>query len=390
METRKASFSDVEDANKIPRRVGGAALPAPCRCAHLTTTVSTMMRLSTRPINRIFLVYYMLNCILASSGFAFRSNARERRRQGLSLSAFHYADSANDEERYDIKHCPIEVPVDRRSIILSAPVSLALALGAQSAHAVEPSTSVYDFVTGQGDLPQLEVGLLESRVMENVMSPPPYGMEGSDVFYPEWLAGLWKVKSTTTDVQAPCGTMLFGGNVTYAKARLDIGTFLEYESRFISDGNEHVIADREFNVKSIAKVAMGANSVVDVSMATPNKFSCLLSPIGSPSMLTVDLIILNRRQENVDDKNFHCSEVVREIVSPVGQSSSRPQSPLLKEIETTSLYRLISPNEVRCMQRSATFLLPSQQDQMAFKMWELSRGRPTDVRFFDVVYTKLR
>ena len=245
-------------------------------------------------------------------------------------------------------------------------------------------------MTGQGDLPQLENGLLESRVLENVMSPPPYGMEGSDVFYPDWFAGTWKVKSQTTDVQAPCGVTLFGGNSTYDRARNEIGTFLDYESRFIPDGTGRFVADREFNVKSIAKVAMGPNSVVDVSMATPNKFSCLLSPIGSPSMLTVDLLVLNRRQENVDATNFHCSEVVREVVSPVGQSGtpSRPQSPLLKEIETASLYRLVRPTEIRCIQRSATFLLPSQQDPLAMKFWQMSQGRPTDVRFYDVVYTK--
>jgi hypothetical protein len=30
----------------------------------------------------------------------------------------------------------------------------------------------------------LENGLLESRVLSNVLNPPPYGMEGTDVFYP--------------------------------------------------------------------------------------------------------------------------------------------------------------------------------------------------------------
>lgn len=142
---------------------------------------------------------------------------------------------------------------------------------------------------------------------------------------------------------------------------------------------------------------MGVNSVVDVSLATPNKFSCLLSPNGSPTMLTVDLIVLNRRQETVDEIHFDCSEVVREIASPVGgsSSSSRTTAPLLKEIETASLYTAIVPpngggpiTEIRCRQRSAAFLLPSQQDPMALRMWEYSRGRPIDVRFYDVKYTK--
>ena len=31
----------------------------------------------------------------------------------------------------------------------------------------------------------LEPGMLESRVISNVLAPPPYGMEGPDIFYPE-------------------------------------------------------------------------------------------------------------------------------------------------------------------------------------------------------------
>jgi hypothetical protein len=81
-------------------------------------------------------------------------------------------------------------------------------------------------------------------------------------------------------------------------------------------------------------------------------------------------------------------------VSPVaggdddGRAVVSPRSPpLLKKIETTSLYTLVGA-EVHCRQRSATFLLPSQQDPMAMKLWEMSRGRPIDVRFYDVIYTK--
>jgi hypothetical protein len=226
--------------------------------------------------------------------------------------------------------------VDRRTVFLGAPAVALIA--ARPSHAAEPS-SVFDLVSGQADLPKFESGLLESRVTENVLSPPPYGLEGPDVYYPDWFEGKWNVNSVTTAVQAPCGVQLFGGNATFEKAQNEIGTALNYESRFISQ-NGQIIADREFNVKSIAKVALGVNSVVDVSLATPNKFSCLLSPQGSPSLLTVDLIVLNRRQETVDDTRFHCSEVVREIVSPVGGTGNTPRSPLLKEIETASLYTL--------------------------------------------------
>ena len=249
----------------------------------------------------------------------------------------------------------------------------------------------------------LATGLLNSRVTENLLSPPSYGMESSDIFYPSWFLGSWKVFSETIDVQAPCGTALFGGNATYEKARDEIGTTLTYNSRFISDnnGDDRVIADREYNVQSIAKAAMGQYSVLDIPGATPNKLTCILAPNGSPRMLKVDLIALNRRQETISDEKFDCSEVTREIIAPINnnnnnqRSASTASSPgsgntVLKEVETTSLYTYNSAkNEITCQQRSATFLLPSQNSPMANKMWEASRGRPIDTRFYNVRYTKL-
>jgi hypothetical protein len=68
---------------------------------------------------------------------------------------------------------------------------------------------------------------------------------------------------------------------------------------------------------------------------------------------------------------------------------------LLKEIETISLYTAVKPKqeneeitEITCQQRSATFLLPSNDDPIAYQAWQLSRGRPIDVRFYNVTYTK--
>lgn len=213
----------------------------------------------------------------------------------------------------------------------------------------------------------------------------------SHYYHSSWFSGVWKVVSECTQVVAPCGIAFFGGNRTYAAALADQGPAraLRYESRFLPlGGGGGTIADREYNVKSIAKVAMGANAVVDVSLATPNKFSCLLSPEGAPTMLTVDLLVLNRRQETIDETHFHASEVVREIVSPVDKGVSRKTSTILKEIETTSLYTFKADGGVTCRQRSATFLLPSQQDPMALQMWQATRGRPIDVRFYNVEYTK--
>lgn len=262
----------------------------------------------------------------------------------------------------------------------------------------DESTSPFSGI--QADSVSLASGLLESRVTENLLSPPSYGMETPDIFYPDWFQGSWKVASKTLDVQGPCGIALFGGNNTYERARSEIGTSLKYDSRFISDSTGRIIADRESNVKSIAKATMGQYSVLDIPVANPNKLTVILAPNGSPIMLKVDLLALNRRQETISDLKFDCSEVTREIISPVNnnnnpqepaQGGGAPASnaPILKEVETTSLYTYDpAKNEILCQQRSAIFLLPSQTSPMAYKMWEASRGRPIDTRFYDVRYTK--
>jgi hypothetical protein len=253
-------------------------------------------------------------------------------------------------------------------------------------------------------------GLLESRVIENVLSYPPYGMELSDIYYPSWFYGTWDVASTTTSVQAPLGISVFGTNATYQAALAEVGTTLRYESRFIDIGggagnptNDNsttptVIADRGYNVQSIATAALGRNSIVDLPYVSANKLTAILSPIGSPNPIRVDLFTINRRQETIDENHFHCSEVVREIVSSIGNkdknSSSRgtTTSTILKEVETTTLYTLMvgKNNDITIQgrQRSANFLVPTQNDAQSFRLWEMTRGKPVDVRFYDVLYTK--
>lgn len=256
----------------------------------------------------------------------------------------------------------------------------------------------------------MENGMLESRVLENVLSPPPYGLDGNDIYYPSYFNGVWNVDSVTTDILAPCGVPLFGGNNTYTRALNEVNTSLRYKARFVASPSEissningddkTCIADREYNVVEIAKAAMGENAVLNVPLSTPNKVSVLLTPNGAQQILKADLLTLNRRSEYINNCEFHCSEVVRQIIAPAKSNgvSTPPMSPpsrstLLKEIETTSLYTAVrddagNVSEIRCRQRSATFILPSQSDPMMYRMWEATRGRPIDVRFYNVVYTK--
>eukprot|EP00986_Skeletonema_menzelii_P000842 scaffold242_cov148-Skeletonema_menzelii.AAC.8 len=248
-----------------------------------------------------------------------------------------------------------------------------------------------------------ENNILEARLQENSIDPPTYGMEASDtdIFYPQYFLGSWKATSSTIDIQAPCGFQLFAGG----KAAFDSATqkevvekdSLQYRARFITQSRgddastSYIAADREFNAKEIAKAAMGGYSVLDVPIATPNRFSCILGPPDGSNLICVDIITIGRKSEPLSDNKFACSEVVRQIVSPARKNNPNapPTSPLsVKEIETISVYTKINDDKIQCRQRTATYLVPSQTDPIAFKKWQLSEGKSVDVRCYDVIYSR--
>jgi hypothetical protein len=247
--------------------------------------------------------------------------------------------------------------------------------------------------------------LLETRLQENSIAPPPYGMESAetDIFYPQYFKGSWKAISKTKDIQAPCGIQLFtGGKAGFDSAtqkEVIEGDTLQYRARFIEQirsddaSSSYIAADREFNAKEIAKAALGDYSVVDVPIATPNRFSCVLAPPdGSTNLICVDIITIARKTEPLSADKFACSEVVRQIVSPAQRNNPNapPVPPLsVKEIETISVYTKLSDDKIQCRQRTATYLVPSQSDPIAFKKWQLSQGNSVDVRCYDVLYSRI-
>lgn len=247
--------------------------------------------------------------------------------------------------------------------------------------------------------------VLETRLQENSIAPPPYGMESAetDIFYPQYFKGSWKAISKTKDIQAPCGLQLFtGGKAGFDSAtqkEVIEGDTLQYRARFIEQirsdnaSSSYIAADREFNAQEIAKAAMGDYSVVDVPIATPNRFSCVLAPPdGSTNLICVDIITIARKTEPLSADKFACSEVVRQIVSPAQRNNPNapPVPPLsVKEIETISVYTKLSDDKVQCRQRTATYLVPSQSDPIAFKKWQLSQGNSVDVRCYDVLYSRI-
>ena len=104
------------------------------------------------------------------------------------------------------------------------------------------------------------------------------------------------------------------------------------------------------------------------------------------------MIAIGRKSEPISLDKFVCAEFVRQIVSPVQRSNpnAAPVSPFsVKEIETISVYNIKNEYRFECRQRTATYLVPSQTDPVALKKWQLSKGQPVDVRYYDVTYNKI-
>ena len=75
--------------------------------------------------------------------------------------------------------------VSRRGFLTSS-IAVSQVLGLTlPASAVESNSKLDDLISTQAESAQLETGLLESRVMENFLYAPTYGMEGTDVYYPK-------------------------------------------------------------------------------------------------------------------------------------------------------------------------------------------------------------
>ena len=54
------------------------------------------------------------------------------------------------------------------------------------------------------------------------------------MYYPSWFEGEWSTVSAATDVLAPAGVPLFGGNASFARAKAEIAAPpLSYRSRWV-------------------------------------------------------------------------------------------------------------------------------------------------------------
>ena len=148
-----------------------------------------------------------------------------------------------------------------------------------------------------------------------------------------------------------------------------------------------VVADRVFNIVAITEAAMGQFSVANTEQedGDANRLVFYLQPANAKGgLFRAELKVIARSASSPSPSSFHVLETVRQTVTSV--SNVRMQ-PLVKDVETISLYEQITDTELRAQQRTRMFLVPSDPYQKV--RWEQSQGKAVDVRKYDVFYTSL-
>ncbi|MGK7892623.1 MAG: DUF6816 family protein [Xenococcus sp. (in: cyanobacteria)] len=186
-----------------------------------------------------------------------------------------------------------------------------------------------------------------------------------DLYYPDWMAGTWKVTNILEEQVAPLAPDIispgFEDNQKY------IGEPIIFPVRF---GKEYyipetrwffipsitkeksVVADRAFNGKSIAQAYLGTDSVfrVAVDPKDPNKqITILTGGIKSVSQVT------KRAVEESSRDRFIATEVTQQLFKS-------PNKIYLNEVETTSDYHLLDPQNIEATQVTAIYLSPQDPD----------------------------
>jgi hypothetical protein len=137
---------------------------------------------------------------------------------------------------------------------------------------------------------------------------------------------------------------------------------------------------------------MGAWLVINTTVVTPNRYSCLHAPLHRNDGSSSGGNLIS------GEGKFICAEYVWQIVSKARLNNGRDNpnlmaltvSPLLvNKIKTISMYDVDGKDRITCRQRTATYLVPSQTNSIAFKRWQLSWGRVVVVDCYNVTYTRV-
>lgn len=246
-------------------------------------------------------------------------------------------------------------------------------------------------------------------------------LAAEDIYYPQWMYGLWKVESTARCVEAPLGEELFGRPGALAEAQKDVGVPLSYQARFRRIPGGRVVADRAFNVDSISRAAMGNSAVLECFLEDGNadRLKMTLVPNGAGGRIfDAFLYVTSRDQSALSEavESFGCSETSHQTVvaqnDPIrgnvgGNSVSLPRkaSTSVKDIQVIQLFDREdaadpSPTAFSSVQRISTFMTEDEfRERLRAKTFKGPgtaqkfsdiKKIPIDVRVYDIKYTLVR
>ena len=134
-------------------------------------------------------------------------------------------------------------------------------LGAGCALSLQPTRARAAPLPGESATDDVSQNLRKAAAKIPGMGPP-------DVAYPEVMLGRWEVRRVLADVDFPRGQQ--SADAALAEAMLErIGTTEAFSSRFIP-GKNGVVADREYNIRSLVRASEGADVTAQWKASNPN------------------------------------------------------------------------------------------------------------------------
>ena len=216
---------------------------------------------------------------------------------------------------------------------------------------------------------------LESRLANfpQWKQKPPTKIAKGDLYYPLWMRGDWRVTSTLLDQVAPLAPEIsspgFKNNREYLNEDVKFNVrftanFLRFDPRSylnkISESvkltkrkaEKRIIADRVYNGTNIAKTYLGDSQVVSVKVDPENPNQQITVLAGDRQLISK---VTGRASETPSNNRFITSEIANQMFKS-------PERIYLNEVETTSDYHLIKPDQITARQITAIYLSPQDPD----------------------------
>ncbi|MEL7070233.1 MAG: DUF6816 family protein [Cyanobacteria bacterium J06581_3] len=216
------------------------------------------------------------------------------------------------------------------------------------------------------------------QTFPNWETKPSVGVSEGDLYYPQWMAGRWRMTSTLIDMVAPLAPEIvtpgFEGNrqflhkaipaeIRFVPKSIAKGSFLN-QPLFNDDEDEvRIVSDRAFNGLSLARAYLGDEWVqaVKVDPDDPNRQVTFLK--DNQQLIST---VTGRTVETPNAGSFATTEVFQQYFRNAKAADDTPAT-YLNEVENTTVYRKRSDANFPIVADQITAIYLSPQDPNYFK-----------------------